>query len=243
MPTPHRSSGVAVWLGALLLVGTGCSKSLQADSGAKSFEPGAQLAQASAQQKTAASSNESKLPSPTAPDNQESSISEPPTRIPSTPGSDRSPQNGRKSEQDATGESLVARTDPPNLSRHHVEAMPGEQLATATGDLEDVFFGFDSWHVDHEGKQTLMLDAEWITANPDRKVTIEGHCDERGTLAYNLVLGEKRAKAVETYLVDLGIDSQRLTVVSYGKERLFCTDHEEGCHQRNRRGHFAVRVP
>jgi peptidoglycan-associated lipoprotein len=69
---------------------------------------------------------------------------------------------------------------------------------------------------------------------------IEGHCDERGTLAYNLVLGEKRAKATKRYLEDLGIPASRLITTSYGKEKPFCKDHNEGCWSKNRRAHFVV---
>ncbi len=87
-----------------------------------------------------------------------------------------------------------------------------------------------------------MLDAEWLKANPTKSVTIEGHCDERGTLAYNLVLGEKRAKAVQKYLMELGVNAKQLSVVSYGKERPFCNEHEDACYQKNRRGHLVVRA-
>jgi peptidoglycan-associated lipoprotein len=73
------------------------------------------------------------------------------------------------------------------------------------------------------------------------KVLIEGHCDERGTLAYNLVLGERRAQSVKRYLQELGVPPSQLQIVSYGKERPFCTEHRETCWQQNRRGHFVVK--
>lgn len=251
MRTLHLTSCLA--LGALLLVTTGCGKSIQANSGSKSFEPGAKR-EGAVPPKTTASSNGSRQSAPSSSPSSsmaaaapapEPLLSEPSTPIPSlsTLDSGPSPLNGRKSdEQRIPGELLVAKTEPSDTSRRQVEEIQREQLATAAAGLEDVFFGFDSWQISNEGKQTLMLDAEWIKANPAQKVTIEGHCDERGTLAYNLVLGEKRAKAVQKYLVELGIDSNRLTVVSYGKERPFCKDREEGCYQKNRRGHIAVRV-
>jgi peptidoglycan-associated lipoprotein len=251
MRTLHLTFCVAI-LGALLLVTSGCGKSIQANSGSKSFEPGAKR-NGALPPKTVASTNGSRQPAPSSPSmaaaaptpTPEPMASEPATPIPSlsTLDSGPPPLNGRKSdEQRIPGELLVAKTEPSDTSRRQVEEIQREQLATAAAGLEDVFFGFDSWQISNEGKQTLMLDAEWIKANPAQKVTIEGHCDERGTLAYNLVLGEKRAKAVQKYLVELGIDSNRLTVVSYGKERPFCKDREEGCHQKNRRGHIAVRV-
>ena len=273
----HLTSCMAVLLGALLLVGTGCTKSIQANSGSKSFEPGAKRDVASAQ-KTAVPTRISKQSSPSdaipnavpnaalsaapnsTPDTassmasgatpnaaslRESPVSEPATPIPSLSMLDSgpSPLNAKRSDEERIpGELLVAKTEPSDTSRRQVEEIQREHLATAAAGLEDVFFGYDSWQISNEGKQTLMLDAEWIKANPGQKVTIEGHCDERGTLAYNLVLGEKRARSVQKYLVELGIDPNRLTVVSYGKERPFCKDREEGCHQKNRRGHIAVRV-
>ena len=73
------------------------------------------------------------------------------------------------------------------------------------------------------------------------QLKVEGHCDERGSSAYNLVLAEKRAKAVRNYLMDLGVKADRLTIVSYGKERPFCNDHSESCYQQNRRGHLVIK--
>jgi len=254
----HLTSCMAVLLGALLLVGTGCTKSIQANSGSKSFEPGAKRDVASAQKtavsskplspSNAASSAPSNAASGAVPNGgpmRESLTSEPATPIPSLsmldPGP--SPLNAKRSDEERfPGELLVAKTEPSDTSRRQVEEIQREHLATAAAGLEDVFFGYDSWQISNEGKQTLMLDAEWIKANPGQKVTIEGHCDERGTLAYNLVLGEKRARSVQKYLLELGIDPNRLTVVSYGKERPFCKDREEGCYQKNRRGHISVRV-
>ena len=97
--------------------------------------------------------------------------------------------------------------------------MRAEQAASAAAGLRDVFFGYDSWTISEDGRQALTRDAEWMKSNPSALVKVEGHCDERGTSAYNLVLGEKRAKAVRNYLVELGVSANRLSVVSYGKER------------------------
>lgn len=250
MRTLQLTSCMALLLGGLILGGTGCSKSIQANSGSKSFEPGAKKNVASAPAKTSSSKPPSAAPaSSPAPDpavaEHESVVSEPPMPIPSlsTLDSGPPPLNAKRSDEERIpGEILVAKTEPSDMSRRQVEEIQREHLATAASGLEDVFFGFDSWQISNEGKQTLMLDAEWIKSNPRQNVTIEGHCDERGTLAYNLVLGEKRARSVHKYLVELGIDPSRLTVVSYGKERPFCKDREEGCYQKNRRGHIAVRV-
>lgn len=106
--------------------------------------------------------------------------------------------------------------------------------------IEDIYFDFDSWQITETGKQAIEADANWLKANADATVTIEGHCDARGTQSYNLVLGKKRAEAVKTYLVDLGVDPERINVVSYGEERPFCTAATETCYQQNRRGHVVV---
>ena len=143
------------------------------------------------------------------------------------------------------GGTMLAKVEPSESSERQIEEIrqeqAQEQAASAQAGLNDVFFGYDSWTISEEGRQALMQDAQWIKANAGAMVKIEGHCDERGTLAYNLVLGEKRAKAVRNYLVELGISANRLSVVSYGKERPFCDEHNETCYQLNRRGHVVVR--
>jgi peptidoglycan-associated lipoprotein len=143
------------------------------------------------------------------------------------------------------GGTMLAKVEPSESTARQIEEIrreqAKEQAASAEAGLRDVYFGYDSWTITEEGRQALMQDAQWIKGNPAALVKIEGHCDERGTLAYNLVLGEKRAKAVRNYLVELGIGANRLAVVSYGKERPFCNDHNESCYQQNRRGHVVVR--
>ena len=136
----------------------------------------------------------------------------------------------------------VAKVAPSDAGRRHAEDIRREQVATAIAGLTDVFFTFDSWNISDEAKHALEVDAQWLQSNPEKVVTIEGHCDERGTQAYNLVLGEKRAKAVRNYLVELGVGTGRLTVTTYGKERPFCKEPDETCCQQNRRGHMTLRV-
>ena len=92
-------------------------------------------------------------------------------------------------------------------------------------------------------KDLQHLEAEvndWLKANARVKVTLEGHCDERGTSEYNLALGDRRANAAREYLASLGIDGSRIRTVSYGKERPFCTQSNESCWQENRRAHFLI---
>ncbi len=136
---------------------------------------------------------------------------------------------------------LLAKVQPGESAARQAEELRQEQLAAASSGLLDVFFDFDSWQINEQGRMALAGDAEWIRGNPGVLVKVEGHCDERGTGAYNLVLGEKRAKAVRNYLVELGVPANQLAVVSYGKERPFCTERVEACYQQNRRGHLVVR--
>ena len=138
------------------------------------------------------------------------------------------------------GGTMLAKADPGSLGRQ-MEEMRAEQAASAAAGLRDVFFNYDSWTISEDGRQALSRDADWIKTNLSTAIKVEGHCDERGTSAYNLVLGEKRAKAVRNYLVELGVSANRLSVVSYGKERPFCGEHAESCYQQNRRGHLVVR--
>lgn len=134
---------------------------------------------------------------------------------------------------------LVTKADPSTTNRQLAE-MRAEQSATAAAGLRDVFFGYDSWTISEEGQQVLKRNAQWLRAHGMTQLKVEGHCDERGTSAYNLVLGEKRAKSVRNYLMDLGVNREHLTVVTYGKERPLCFDPVESCYQQNRRGHLVV---
>ncbi len=120
------------------------------------------------------------------------------------------------------------------------ERQQGERWAALAG-LEDIFFGYDSSTVSSAARERLLNAAMWLQRDPQNKLMIEGHCDERGTNDYNLVLGEKRARAVVNFLRDQRLDGSRLRVVSYGKERPFCRAHDEMCYQQNRRGHLVVR--
>ena len=104
--------------------------------------------------------------------------------------------------------------------------------------LSDVFFDFDQYNLTSEAKTTLEGNAREMKRVGDASITIEGHCDERGTKAYNLALGEKRAGAAKDYLVSLGVTASRITTISYGKERPFDPGHDESAWAKNRRGHF-----
>lgn len=103
---------------------------------------------------------------------------------------------------------------------------------------EDVFFDFDDATLQPEALEILKKKVEWLNTNPTVSVTIEGHCDERGTVAYNIALGERRAENIKAFLVDAGISADRLHAVSYGSEKPVDPGHDEEAWAKNRRGHF-----
>jgi len=105
-------------------------------------------------------------------------------------------------------------------------------------EVRDAYFDFNKADIRADAREALGKTADFLRAHPQMKATIEGHCDERGSTEYNLVLGDRRAAAVKNYLVQLGISADRLNTVSYGKEKPFCTQSNEECWQTNRRGHF-----
>jgi peptidoglycan-associated lipoprotein len=99
-----------------------------------------------------------------------------------------------------------------------------------------VHFDYDKYSIRSEDRDLLQRQATWLQKYPQVRVTIEGHCDERGTREFNLALGARRANAVREYLVSLGLSSARLDTISYGKERPMCTESSESCWSQNRRG-------
>lgn len=110
---------------------------------------------------------------------------------------------------------------------------------TFSNGLHDIYFQFDSWRLTDESRSILEANAEWLKANAHERIKIEGHCDERGTQAYNFVLGEKRASMVQQYLSFLGVPHHQLIVTSFGKAKPGCQKFSEACFQKNRRAHFA----
>jgi peptidoglycan-associated lipoprotein len=104
--------------------------------------------------------------------------------------------------------------------------------------VKDAYFDLDKADIRPDAREALAKTAEFLRNYPQVKAAIEGHCDERGSTEYNLGLGDRRAGAVKQYLVSLGIAADRLTTVSYGKEKPFCMEASEACYQQNRRGHF-----
>lgn len=205
-----------------LMSQSGCAKSIHANAGSKATDQPTRA-------RVGTASTESALKS-------ESSLSEP------APSLSAGVEAASRQRGERTDDLLVAKAELSDASRRQVDELRQEQAATTSAGLKDIYFGFDSWNISEHGRQALVADAEWLRSNPRQTVTIEGHCDERGTQSYNLVLGEKRAKAVQSFLLQLGVATDRLRVVSYGKDRPFCKEHDESCYQQNRRGHIAVRV-
>jgi peptidoglycan-associated lipoprotein len=127
------------------------------------------------------------------------------------------------------------------------EPVPVDSISSASLDdlnrsspLKPVFFDYDSDEIAAAGQAALTENAAVLKRFPTWTVTIEGHCDERGTAEYNLALGERRAVAARTYLVSLGIPADRLRTVSYGKEFPFDPGHDEGAYSKNRRAHLVI---
>jgi len=105
--------------------------------------------------------------------------------------------------------------------------------------LKDINFDFDKYNIRPMDAEILKGNLEWFKANKGKRVKIEGNCDERGTVEYNLVLGQKRADSTKNYLANLGVDAKAMDTISYGKERPVCNEKNEACWAKNRRAHFA----
>jgi peptidoglycan-associated lipoprotein len=107
--------------------------------------------------------------------------------------------------------------------------------------IQDVFFDFDSYSIREDARAALKNNARALAERPGIRITIEGHCDERGSAKYNLALGDRRANSARDYLISLGVDQSRIETITYGEERPFCRESTESCWQMNRRGHIVMR--
>jgi peptidoglycan-associated lipoprotein len=128
--------------------------------------------------------------------------------------------------------SMVAKADQGEIAARQAREAAQRRLA-------DIYFAFDKWALSSEGMKNLAQSVEVLRQNPTAKVLIEGHCDERGSREYNMVLGEKRAQETRRYLESLGVKNP-VSVTSYGKERPVCTESDESCYWRNRRAHLLL---
>jgi peptidoglycan-associated lipoprotein len=108
------------------------------------------------------------------------------------------------------------------------------------GSVQDIFFDYDTYDVRADAQSALSRDASYLVSHPDTKIVIGGYCDERGSNEYNLALGQNRADATKKALVTAGVAANRIRVISYGKEKPFCSESSEECWQQNRRGGFVI---
>jgi peptidoglycan-associated lipoprotein len=114
------------------------------------------------------------------------------------------------------------------------------RFSEESGLFADIQFDFDKYDIKPEARQVLNAVSSWLLKNPSANLSVEGHCDERGTNEYNLALGDRRAKSVRDFLIALGVASKRIEIVSYGEEKPQCMEQTEECWAKNRRAHFVV---
>ena len=115
-----------------------------------------------------------------------------------------------------------------------------ERSGTTSEGIKAVYFNFDKSFIRDDAKAIMKANAAWLKANPSAKIRIEGNCDERGTVEYNQVLGQRRTVSAKKYLTGLGVSGHRISLISYGKEKPICSEHDETCWQKNRRDDFVV---
>ncbi len=141
---------------------------------------------------------------------------------------------GAGGSQQATARVTVTEPPPPPPP---VVAGPSDEDLFAQN-VKDIYFDYDKYDLRASEQASLQGDIAFLQQHPNVHITIEGHCDSRGSTEYNLALGDNRAGAVKNALVQGGISADRIKTISYGKERPFCTEENEECWQQNRRGHF-----
>jgi peptidoglycan-associated lipoprotein len=137
----------------------------------------------------------------------------------------------------ADASALVTVNAPPAVSVP-TNTMSAEEEFKAS--VQDIFFDYDTDAIRTDAQATLSKDASYLASHPDIKVVLGGYCDERGSDEYNLALGQRRADATKTALVTAGVAANRVRVISYGKEKPFCTESNEACWQQNRRAGFSI---
>lgn len=131
-----------------------------------------------------------------------------------------------------------SQSEPAGTGTGEAGGQTGEPVQPVAVELEDVFFDYDKHNLRNDARRILEANAQDLKADPSVNLILEGHCDERGTVEYNLALGERRAQSVKSYLEQLGIDPGRVRTLSYGEERPFALGHDESAWSQNRRVHF-----
>ncbi len=154
---------------------------------------------------------------------------------PSTSTTYRLTATGPGGSTDATARLTVIQAPPPPTPQ---AAAPQGEAELFAQSVKDIYFAYDSYDLTSADQSTINTDAAFLKAHPSIKFTIEGHCDERGSTDYNLALGDNRANAARDALVKAGVNASQIKVISYGKEKPFCTQSNEECWQQNRRDHF-----
>jgi peptidoglycan-associated lipoprotein len=129
---------------------------------------------------------------------------------------------------------------PVPLTEEQIFAQKSLEQLNAERPLSDVFFDLDESTIRDDARSLLQRNADFLKRWTSTQVTVEGHCDSRGSSEYNLALGNRRASAVKDYMVNLGVPGNRVTLISKGKEQPFCNEENESCWQQNRRGHFII---
>jgi len=135
-------------------------------------------------------------------------------------------------------EQMESRSKPTDTDEGGATTKPGQVGEVMDIGLQRIHFDTDKWNIRDDARDALKKNADILEANPDVKIQIEGHCDERNTVEYNLALGERRASAVREYLVKLGVDAARISTISYGEERSVALGHDESAWSQNRRCEF-----
>jgi peptidoglycan-associated lipoprotein len=146
------------------------------------------------------------------------------------------PQAVEKKDQEKVTESKIDS----KVESVDVKDKDGQYVESKESMFSDILFDYDKYDVADTYKPVLKSVSSWMAKNTSARLSIEGHCDDRGTNEYNLALGDRRAKAVKDYLVSLGVASDRINVISYGEERPLCSEQTEACWAKNRRAHFTV---
>jgi peptidoglycan-associated lipoprotein len=160
-----------------------------------------------------------------------------------TPAPTPAPAPPPASSPEPTPQVAMAPTPEPEPKSAEAPAeRPKQEEFLASQELATIHFDFDKSDLRSDARDTLTTHATWLKDHEDAAVLIEGHCDERGTSEYNVALGERRANAVRDYLAQNGVASERLSTVSYGKERPMCGADTSDCHEQNRRAEFRVKA-
>lgn len=142
-------------------------------------------------------------------------------------------------------ESAQQQKGPEKITEQKVGTVAYEDMASSSGEgkegmFEDVLFDYDKYDVKESYKEEMQAVSAWMTKNSSATISLEGHCDDRGTNEYNLALGDRRAKSVKDFLISLGVQSSRIETISYGEEKPLCTEQSEECWAKNRRAHFVI---